>query len=163
MKDFYTEQLIKKRKSMKDLLIKVLLIAVTIASAAALFINPIGIVLPVIMIIVDVFVFRSLDVEYEYLYLNGDLDIDKIVHKERRKRMFSVNISDVKILAPAGSTELNAFKNAGVYNYTSGDPGAEVYEMIVLSSGETKKIVFEPNGTILEGMRMLAPRKVVRK
>ncbi len=28
------------------------------------------------------------DVEYEYLFVNGDLDIDKIMNKARRKRCF---------------------------------------------------------------------------
>lgn len=162
MNDFYTEQLIKKRSDMKDVLKKVLLIAITIVSAAIVLVIPIGIIIPIIMIVVDVFVFRSLDVEYEYLYLNGDLDIDKIMHKEKRKRMFSTNVSDMEIMAPANSAELNSYKNARVYNYTSGNPEAKVYEMLIVSSGETKRLIFEPNEAIVEGIWMMAPRKVIR-
>ncbi|MCU6685755.1 DUF6106 family protein [Dorea acetigenes] len=163
MDGFYTEQLIRKRKSVKDLMIEVLLLAVTIVSAAVVFIHFVGIILLIVMIIIDVFVFRALDIEYEYLYLDGDLEIDKIVHKERRKRLFSVNAADVKLLAPSGSDRLNAFKNADVRDYTSGNPNAEVYEMVVVFSEETKRIVFEPNETILKGMKTLVPQKVVCK
>ena len=162
MNDFYTEQLIKKRSDMKDVLKKVLLIAITIVSAAIVLVIPIGIIIPIIMIVVDIFVFRSLDVEYENLYLNGDLDIDKIMHKEKRKRMFSTNVSDMEIMAPANSAELNSYKNARVYNYTSGNPDAKVYEMIIVSSGETKRLIFEPNEASVEGIWMMAPRKVIR-
>ena len=47
-------------------------------------------------------------------------------------------------------------------DFTSGEEGRSVYEMIVLKNGEKKKIMFEPNDTIVDGMRMYAPRKVVR-
>jgi len=33
--------------------------------------------------------------------------------------------------------------------------------MVVVKNGQKEKIIFEPNQTILEGMRMLAPRKVI--
>ena len=48
-------------------------------------------------------------------------------------------------------------------DYTSGNPNAEVYEMVVVFSEETKRIVFEPNETILKGMKTLVPQKVVCK
>ncbi len=62
MDGFYTEQLIRKRKSVKDLMIEVLLLAVTIVSAAVVFIHFVGIILLIVMIIIDVFVFRALDI-----------------------------------------------------------------------------------------------------
>ena len=43
---------------------------------------------------------------------------------------------------------------------SSGVEGARTYEMVTTSQGQTVKIIFEPNKTILEGMKMLAPRKV---
>ena len=46
----------------------------------------------------DVFLFRRLDLEYEYLYVNGDLDIDKIMGKQKRKRVFSMNVNDLELL-----------------------------------------------------------------
>ena len=52
--------------------------------------------------------FRNLNVEYEYVFVNGDLDIDKIMNKARRKRMFSVDADQMELLAPVGSVELNA-------------------------------------------------------
>ena len=99
MSDFYTEQLIKKQTTGKDRMIKILLILLTVVSVLIIFIFPFGIILPVALIALDVFMFQRMDVEYEYLFVNGDLDIDKIMHKARRKRVCSVNINDVEILA----------------------------------------------------------------
>lgn len=78
MDDFYTEQLIKKATDSKDTLKKVGLIALTVVSVLLVFVIPVGIILPVVMIVIDVLMFRNLNVEYEYVFVNGDLDIDKI-------------------------------------------------------------------------------------
>ncbi len=91
MDDFYTEQMIKKQADSKDTLKKVGLIALTVVSVLLVFVIPVGIILPVVMIVIDVLMFRNLNVEYEYVFVNGDLDIDKIMNKARRKRMFSVD------------------------------------------------------------------------
>ena len=93
MSDFYTEQLIKKQTTGKDRMIKILLILLTVVSVLIIFIFPFGIILPVALIALDVFMFQRMDVEYEYLFVNGDLDIDKIMHKARRKRECVPSIS----------------------------------------------------------------------
>ena len=73
MDDFYTEQLIKKQADSKDTLKKVGLIALTVVSVLLVFVIPVGIILPVVMIVIDVLMFRNLNVEYEYVFVNGDL------------------------------------------------------------------------------------------
>ena len=65
MDDFYTEQLIKKQADSKDTLKKVGLIALTVVSVLLVFVIPVGIILPVVMIVIDVLMFRNLNVEYE--------------------------------------------------------------------------------------------------
>ena len=90
MSDFYTEQLVKKRPDMKDLAIKVGLILITVIAFLIVLVFPIGIILPILAIVLDVIMFRRLNVEYEYLYVNGDLDVDKIMSRAKRKRMFPI-------------------------------------------------------------------------
>ena len=155
MGDFYTEQLVKRQKASSTTLIKAILIILTVLSVVLIFMIPFGIIGPVIMIALDVFLFRSMDVEYEYLFVNGSLDIDKIMAKSRRKNMFSMEMTDLEMMAPSGSPEGT--------DYSSGMPGADTYELIVVNNGEKKKIIFEPNKTVCEGLKMLAPRKVFCK
>ena len=100
MSDYYTEQLVKKRPGRKDLAIKTGLIVLTVLTVLIVFIFPVGLILPILAIVLDVIMFRRLNVEYEYLYVNGDLDIDKIMNRAKRKRMFSMNVSEMELLAP---------------------------------------------------------------
>ena len=158
MGDFYTEQLVKRQKASSTTLIKAILIILTVLSVVLIFMIPFGIIGPVIMIALDVFLFRSMDVEYEYLFVNGSLDIDKIMAKSRRKNMFSM-----EMMAPSGSPELRPYQGLKGTDYSSGMPGADTYELIVVNNGEKKKIIFEPNKAVCEGLKMLAPRKVFCK
>jgi len=161
MGDYYTEQLIKKVVSIKDIMIKAGLITATALVLLVALMAPIFGALFIVMIVLDVILFRRLNnVEYEYLYVNGELDIDKIINKAKRKRMFSMNISDLEIIVPSGSADLNSYKNIKILNFSSMRRKSKTYEMILIKGGEKLRVIFEPNQAILEGMRMLAPRKV---
>ena len=160
MNDFYTEQLVKKQTDMKDILIKAILVSLTIVSFVVILMYPIGLILPILMIVLDVFMFRRLNVEYEYLFLNGD--IDKIMNKSKRKKLFNANVSDMELLAPAESAELNQYRNARTLDFSSHTGQAKVYALVLSGQGELRKVLFEPNETIVEGFYMLAPRKVIR-
>ena len=162
MGDVYTEQLIKRKNGGKVQMTKIGLILVTILIFVLGLNRPYIEVAFLIMIGIDIYLFRSMDVEYEYLYINGNLDIDKIMAKSRRKKLFEMNVSELEILAPVKSPELRPFQGLKGIDYTSGETGKKVYEMIVFKNGEKKKIIFEPNDTIINGMRMYAPRKVVQ-
>lgn len=160
MSDFYTEQLVKRKTTTAVTIQKAALIAVTIVSFLLIFMIPFAIIVPVILIVVDVLMFKRMNVEYEYLYVNGDLDIDKIMSKEKRKRVYSMNVKDLEVIAPKGSHELDPYQNLKPTDFSSGEENHKVYVMVVSQNGKTEKVIFEPNGTILDGMRMMAPRKV---
>lgn len=163
MSDFYTEQLVKKRTEFKDIFLKALLTALTIVSVLIVFMFPFGIILPIVMIVLDVFMFRRLNVEYEYLYVNGDLDIDKIMNRSKRKRVFTAHVNDLELLAPVKEPELRQYGDAKTFDYSSRNDDARLYALIVIDRGQKTKVIFEPNDTIIEGFKMLAPRKVVEE
>ena len=163
MSDYYTEQLVKRKAPASAMLIKILLVLVTVLSVVAVMMIPFGIIITALLICLDVYLFHNMDLEYEYLYVNGNLDIDKIMNKSKRKRIFSTNVKEMELLAPLGCPRLDQFGNAKVINLSSGQADARLYAMIVANGGQTAKIIFEPNDTIIEGLFMLAPRKVVRQ
>lgn len=160
MSDIYTEQLLKKQSSSKDNRIKFILIVLTLGVVVMTLGNPLWLLGIFIMIGVDVWVFRSLNVEYEYLYINGNLEIDKIMSKSRRKKVFEMEINDLEVMALRGEAELKMYQGLKAQDYSSGNTNSRQYEMIVIQNGEKKRIIFEPNDVIVDGMRMLAPRKV---
>lgn len=162
MSDFYTEQLVERKAPAVTSILKVIMIGITAVSFVFTLLIPFAIIVPIILVCVDVVVFRSMDLEYEYLFVNGNLDIDKIIAKSRRKRVFEMEITDLELIAPAGSPEVRQFQGLKAQNFSSCTPEGRKYEMIVVKNGEKRRIVFEPNEKILDGMRMYAPRKVFR-
>ena len=105
----------------------------------------------------------GLDLEFEYLYVNGELDIDKIMSKVKRKRVGSFDISKAEMVAPVKSHELDYYrqsKDLKVVDCSSGDDHANVYGMVIKDEKGMKLVLFEPNQEILNDMRRIAPRKV---
>lgn len=163
MNDFYTEQLVKKQTTAKDVAVKAFLVSLAIVSVLAVFLFPMAILIPVVAIFAAVALIRRMNVEYEYLYVNGDLDIDKIINRSKRKRVFSTTINSMELFAPEGSPELEQYRNADVADYTSGVPNERRYVLVTAEKGRVTKMIFEPDDTIVEGIFLLAPRKVIRR
>ena len=103
MNEFLIEQLVKRNQTIATTLKKAGLIAVTVLSAFLTLAFPILTVVTVILIFVDNFLFKRMNVEFEYVYFNGDLDIDKIMNMQSRKKQFSTNIKEMEVIAPSGS------------------------------------------------------------
>lgn len=101
MGDVFFEQIIKKRPTIKERFIKagILIGAILIFLLVFRFalIPNSGIASIVFLIAVGVLVFAwylitGLNLEYEYIYTNGEIDIDKISAKRKRKRLLTVRI-----------------------------------------------------------------------
>lgn len=162
MREFMTEQLVKKKTTAKDILIKVALILATIISLLCFFSSTIFTILFVVLVFVDYYVFKRLDVEYEYTYFEGNLDIAKIMSKQSRKEMFTTDIKeDMEIIAPTDSPELQYHQVAKTLDFSTRVPGNKTYTMVTLYKGQKVKMIFEPNEKMLNSMRDTVPRKVI--
>ena len=161
MNEFMVEQLVKKKKTATDTLIKAALIVATVLSFLFFMVNALGFILLVVFIFLDMFLFKRLDVEYEYSYFDGTLDIAKIMSKESRKEVFSTNIKEeMEMIAPSDSSELQYYSVEKTLDYTTKEPGRKTYTMVTLHKGQKVKVIFEPNEKMLNSMRDVAPRKV---
>lgn len=101
-------------------------------------------------------------VEYEYLYVDKELQIDRILGKTKRKRMETLDINALELMAPENSPELtkmtngNSMGNKVKKDYSSGIKKDNNYIMVI----EGKQIVFEPTQELVKAIKMIAPRKV---
>ena len=163
MSESYVELLVKKKKTQKDSILKGLMIAGIVILVL------IGLVIPLVLIaaialgVLAYFKMPGLDLEFEYLYVNGELDIDKIMSKVKRKRVGSFDISKAEMVAPVKSHELDYYrqsKDLKVVDCSSGEDHANVYGMVIKDEKGMKLVLFEPNQEILDDMRRIAPRKV---
>ena len=136
------------------------LIVALVISILLVFVIPFLAILPVIAIVVIGFFWKRWScLEYEYIYFNGEIDIDRIMGIESRKRVFSTSAKDMEVLAPTGSIELQPFQNLKVFDYSS-NSGNATYELVAKAKDQNVRVIFEPNDTILQGMKYYAPRKV---
>ena len=163
MGEFYTELLVKRKPGAKEKLIKVFLIAMVILSLPAVITFTFGLLIVAIVIAFAVFVFTRLDIEFEYLYYNGDFDVDIIYRKTKRKKVYSMNVSELELLAPIQSMEVKPYERLRTFDYSSGTRSGKEYVMVVSRNGQKERVVFEPNEKIIEDLYYKAPRKVVRK
>lgn len=163
MKEFFIEHLVKRRNTMTTTLKKAGLIIATVIVLffAFLFLGAFAMFVAIGLFYLDAFLFGRMNVEFEYIFYNGDIDIDKIMNMQSRKRIFSTNIKEVEIMAPEGAVELRAFQGLKVLDFSSMEPEHKKYEMVTSYKGEKVRIILEPNEAILDGMKYLAPRKVV--
>ena len=160
MNEFLTEQLVKRSKTTATTMKKAGLIAVTVLSVLFGFVHPMLVWVTTILVVVDIFLFKRMNVEFEYVYFNGDLDIDKIMDMQSRKKVFSANIKEMEVIAPTGSVGLHPYQRTKTLDFSTHNPEDKAYEMVTLFKGETVKVIFNPNEKILNGMKNMAPRKV---
>ena len=165
MNELYRETLVKHPTSGLDTLKKAGVIALTVVLAAGgLFISPFLLILAVGAGVLAWFVITGLDLEYEYLYVNGDIDIDKIMNKQRRKRVASYSLEELEIVAPEGSHDLDAYNGkAAVKDYTSGNPDIKPYVAVYNQKDGMQMVKLELEKDVLQDIRRLAPRKVSRE
>ena len=118
-----------------------------------------GLVLAVVTVVIT----PKFDVEYEYLYVNGELDIDAIYSKQKRKRVGTYDMAELEILAPEKSHALDSYmnnKSIKMKDFSSGNPQAKSYILIMNSDSERQSVKVEIDDTIIQDIRRIAPRKV---
>ena len=166
MYDYFTEHLVKKRKTAAVFAVMFLtVIAGALLTAAAflsglLFVQLIGQLATIAVVALwwgVYFVVTSRNIEFEYIVTNGELDIDKIIGKRKRKRIISVSHKEIEIITPAGQYTGNADKVIDVSSNTHSD---EKYVLVTSKDGNRVKIIFNPSEKMLKIFKVFCQRKV---
>jgi len=163
MGDIFKEQIVKRQSSIFNTLKKVCLIVV------AIFLSVIGLTLggmfgPIILaaaVFGAWFAMSFLNVEYEYTFTAGELDIDAIYNRSRRKRVFSTRVNDIEIMAHVEDVRhTGAFHGAQVNkDYTSGVTSANTYAFMLNHQNKRTKIIIEPNDVMLRALASVLTRR----
>lgn len=106
---------------------------------------------------------KSRNIEYEYIVTNGDLDIDKIVARGRRKRIFSASCKDFDIVAKVKSSEYNHNVQSITSKITavSSMQSEDAYFIVLNYKGTKTAVFFEPDARMLNNFKTFIPRKVM--
>lgn len=108
--------------------------------------------------------FRTFRVEFEYIVTNGEMDIDKILGQQKRKRLVTVNFRDMEIMAPMGGEHKQEFENTSIpktidASAMKDEKGAYFIVATCKKVGRIR-LIFTPDERIIKSAQMVAPRKV---
>ena len=163
MNDSYKELLVKKESGMKEKALRVVSLVPTIIAGLLCLLtgNIIIFIIAVAFGVLDYFVFQWTDIEYEYLYLDKEITIDKIMAKQRRKRVATISVDKIEILAPVKSYQLDSYKNreGKVIDYSAGQdlPDERLYMMFYDGN---QKYMLNLSDDFAKTIKGIAPRKV---
>jgi len=159
----FKEQIVKRQPTAKDALKRVgLVLAVVVLAIITLtFIPPFA---PFIILGSGFgawFLMGFLKVEYEYAFTDGELDIDIIYNRSRRKRAFSAKVNDVEIMAHVEDRmRQGEFQGAAeTLDYSSGVVGNETYAFLLNYKGKRTKVIIEPNAVMLKALATVLTRR----
>jgi len=157
MGDVFKEQIVKRKQTSIDTAKRAGLIILVILSFFVSFILVPGIA-PIVTLIVGFGAFYLngfLKVEYEYVFTNGELDIDAIYNRARRKRVFSSHVNRFEIMAHVEDmTHAGSFGNAQeVRNYSSGAIGENTYAFLINYNSKQTKVIIEPNEKMMDAIK----------
>ncbi len=167
MNDTFLEKIVSRRKTGKDYLkiLGLFVAALIVLMLVMMFGGYIGFLVPLILVAVVYglwFFISGMNREYEYIVTNGEIDIDMIIAKRRRKRVFSGRARAFEIMAKVDSDEYRQAKK-GKYELLdcSSSPDSENTWFFVANYKNQRVVVlFEPDERMLESMKRYNPSKI---
>lgn len=162
MDNFY-EQFVSTKESGLYKLAKILVYFLGGLSALYLFVgNFIFCIISAAGALLCYFSKKQLYVEYEYIYTNGDIDIDKIMNKAKRKRAVSFNLRDIERIAPLDSDDIkySDFKPENTFDFFTDKNESKKYAVLLVKGGQKIQINFVPDEEFLKLCFTKNPRKV---
>lgn len=165
MNDTYVECLVARKPNPLNILIKAGCIAVCAIFVLASLMFGISVLIfgAIIAGFASAYlVFPMLDIEYEYLYLDKELTIDKIMSKQKRKKMETLDLLKMELFAPADGHDFDSYlsRKVTVKDYSSGFPEHKAYYLAYHDEKGEALYKLEPDEALLNVMRNMAPRKV---
>lgn len=172
--DIFLEYIVKRKKGAKEiaiiagillLLLLLLLLSPFIfvlfpAIGSLLFLADAGLIFGAYWLI------TKQNIEYEYIVTNGDIDVDRIEHRRKRKRVMSVHCKTFDIIAPVGDPAHRGEENSNVtrvLDVSSSPDSGRAYFALFSKDGQRIKMIFEPTAKMLDNFQIFIPRSVFRR
>ena len=156
MGDVFNEQIVKRNPRIVDHIKRAALIAAvfTVFYLALLVAGGLAFFIAAAAGCLAFYLMSFLNVEYEYIYTNGELDIDIIYNRARRKRLLSVSVKDFEVMAHVDDKERQgSFGGAQETLFChSGETGPNTYAFLTIIKGKKTQVVFEPNEKLLKAI-----------
>lgn len=166
--DSFSERIVTKKKSATDKLMILGVFAIGFGAIYTILMNMEKVVNFFIFLIAAVLfamyhALNQFNIEYEYAITNGEIDIDKIISRSRRKRIISVDSRDFEYFAPLNSETKNVY-NANDYakkiDVFSSPDAKGIYFAYFIKNGQKTRLAFQPSEKMIEDIKMRMPRSM---
>ncbi len=163
--DLFNEKIVKKDYEIKDFLFVIGVVLAGFILIYATLLTGMPMLVPIVITGAGYGMFRlipNVSIEYEYIVTNGDLDIDKIIAKRKRVRIFAGESKDFEIIAKVNSERFTG-EYKGITNKieaVSNMKAENVYFLVTMYKGNRIIVYFEPNERMLQDIRKKSPGKV---
>lgn len=165
MNDIFLEYLVKKKSKEDNLKRHLLLVACLLVLLASFYMCVFVFIkflwlLPIIWggtIYGTVILRRQFSVEYEYIFTNGQLDVDVIYGKLKRKSLVSLLCRNIEYMAPFNGENMSERRVIDtIYDYSRRGK----YYIDYSQGGERLRLLIQPPEKILENIKRYNPRNV---
>jgi len=101
MGDVFKEQLVAKKRTIKDyiLVILIMLVAIVLLLFVIPMLGTFSLLAVALILFGTYWLIQRFDIEYEYILTNDELDVDKIIGKSKRKKLLTVSVKEFEIMA----------------------------------------------------------------
>ncbi len=164
MNDSYVECLVARKSSPAKGILKYIIYILTVVSGLLTLMGYVIFAVPLIALGAMCFlVVPGFELEYEYLYLDREISIDKIMSKQKRKKVRTLELNKMEKMCPINSHELDSYKSrkVKVSDYSSGEDGAKIWVIVYIGKDGEELVGFEPNEEMIKAVRNVYPRKVI--
>ncbi|MCR5283205.1 MAG: DUF6106 family protein [Lachnospiraceae bacterium] len=176
MNDSYVELLVKRKSSIGPLLGRNALIGLGALIIILAFLGRVtglftqfslllGVVIGGVFCFLAYLMHQRVSVEYEYLCLGRSFSVDRISNASTRKKLAEYNLDNLELFAPVNSSRVKEYANGKsmkTVDYSSGEPDAAVYAMVISQQNMLIEALVESNDELFESLRRIAPRKVFK-
>ena len=157
MGDVFKEQIVQRKQTAKDVAIRIclgILVVLIFFVSTAIGLAQFSVLVTAAAAFGAAYLMSFLKVEYEYIFTNGELDIDVIYNRSRRKRVFSANVKDFDIMSHVeNKTHAGSFENFQDFrDYSSGEVTSSTYAFMINYNSKQTKILIEPNEKMLKAI-----------
>ena len=171
--DNFAEQLVKKNETSSDKTRRVMMIVVGILFSIALAVlallqlgNPLVALLGFVLAVLSGYgtfnIVQNTYVEYEYAFTNGELDVDKIIAKKKRREMVSTNVRQFTDFGKY-SDDLEETEDMTIIFATDNIASHEYYADFNDENVGSARLVFSPDERMLENIVKFLPAKLRSK
>lgn len=162
--DVFKEQLVSRKTNSKDTMKKIgmILLGVVIIALISLVFPAFSIVSVIFVGWIEFVLIRRFNLEFEYIFTNGELDIDKIYNKLKRKHALTIDVRSFVVMTkmnnPALKSEIGNINQ--VVDYSTGEITDSTYAAVYEQEGKRIQLIFEPNETLFNAIRAYIPKKI---